>query len=77
MAELRRPKPAYMGRNGFAVSTSTPVSNIGASSKLQVEEAKKRRLAEWVLKVKGSHFPTCGVVFSFVQKFYLTTFYPA
>jgi hypothetical protein len=59
MTDLRRPKPAYHSRNGFTESTtnSAKISTISEFSRL-AEEAKKRRLAEWVLKEKGSYFPT-------------------
>jgi hypothetical protein len=46
----------FKGRNGF--NESTPPSNkISDASRLN-EEARKRRLAVWTLKHKGSYFPT-------------------
>jgi hypothetical protein len=55
MTELRRPKPAYQGRNGFI---NTPANGLVSEPSNLIEEAKKRRLAEWVLKEKGTYFPT-------------------
>jgi len=57
MTELRRQKLVYQGRNRF--TEPTPVApNVTISESWRLaEEAKKRRLAEWVLKEKGTHFP--------------------
>jgi hypothetical protein len=57
MTELRRPKHAYKGRNGFTESTPTAATVAISESWRLAEEVKKRRLAEWVLKGKGTHFP--------------------
>ena len=58
MVELRRPKPAYQGRNGFTESVTAPANGVVSEASNLIEEAKKRRLAEWVLKEKGTYFPT-------------------
>lgn len=52
---FRRPKPAYVGSNGFE-ETGPVKANLGNTSRL-VEEARRRRLAEWTIMYKGSHFP--------------------
>jgi hypothetical protein len=57
MTEPRRPKHAYQGRNGFTESTPVAANATISESSRLAEEAKKRRLAEWVLKEKGTHFP--------------------
>jgi len=58
MVELRRPKPAYQGRNGFAESVTAPANGVVSESAKLKEEVKKRRLVEWVLKEKGTYFPS-------------------
>jgi hypothetical protein len=57
MSELRRPKAAYIGRNGFTEWITTPANSAMSESTRLSEEAKKRRLAEWVLNEKGAYFP--------------------
>ena len=57
MAEFRRPKQAYQGRNGFIESTAAPTNGVISESSRLAGEAKKRRLAEWVLREKGTPFP--------------------
>lgn len=53
----RRPDPARLGKNGF--SDSRPVSDKDKETAWYKEgEMKKRRLAEWILREKGSYFPT-------------------
>lgn len=56
---LRRPSPAYKGRNGFTeyITAQAAVNNISEESRLR-DDIRKRRLAEWTLREKGQYFPS-------------------